>query len=112
MQVKTLKSGEMDYEHFRELVTANRARPAIVNVNCGTTVKGAVDDLDRVLAILQDCGYSEDRFYIHVDGALFGMMVCSATSRKCFWKAGHAETLPRFVLIAESLIKHAVLLHK
>ena len=77
VQVKTLKSGEMDYEHFRERVTANRARPAIVNVNCGTTVKGAVDDLDRVLAILQDCGYSEDRFYIHVDGALFGMMVCS-----------------------------------
>ena len=91
VQVKTLKSGEMDYEHFRELVTANRARPAIVNVNCGTTVKGAVDDLDRVLAILQDCGYSEDRFYIHVDGALFGMMVRLCTSRKCFWKTGHAD---------------------
>lgn len=75
MQVKTLQSGEIDYEHFRELITANRARPAIVNVNCGTTVKGAVDDLDRVLAILQECGYCEDRFYIHVDGALFGMMV-------------------------------------
>ena len=75
MQVKTLQSGEIDYEHFWELITANRARPAIVNVNCGTTVKGAVDDLDRVLAILQECGYSEDRFYIHVDGALFGMMV-------------------------------------
>ena len=75
MQVKTLQSGEIDYEHFQELITANRARPAIVNVNCGTTVKGAVDDLDRVLAILQECGYCEDRFYIHVDGALFGMMV-------------------------------------
>ena len=90
VQVKTLKSGEMDYEHFRERVTANRARPAIVNVNCGTTVKGAVDDLDRVLAILQDCGYSEDRFYIHVDGALFGMMVRSRSSCKCFWETGHA----------------------
>jgi histidine decarboxylase len=82
MQVKTLKSGEIDYDHFQELITANRARPAIVNVNCGTTVKGAVDDLDRVLAVLQECGYSEDRFYIHVDGALFGMMVnaCSLKS--------------------------------
>ena len=75
MQVKTLKSGEIDYDHFRELLISNRSRPAIVNVNCGTTVKGAVDDLDRVLEILRDCGYSEDRFYIHVDGALFGMMV-------------------------------------
>ena len=75
VQVKTLKSGEIDYDHFREVLVTNRARPAIVNVNCGTTVKGAVDDLDRVLQILRDCGYNEDRFYIHVDGALFGMMV-------------------------------------
>lgn len=75
VQVKTLKSGEIDYDHFRELLISNRAWPAIVNVNCGTTVKGAVDDLDKVLEILQECGYTEDRFYIHVDGALFGMMV-------------------------------------
>ncbi len=75
MQIKTLKSGEIDYEHFKEMLTINRSRPAIVNVNCGTTVKGAVDDLDRVVTILQECGYNEDRFYIHVDGALFGMMV-------------------------------------
>ncbi len=89
VQVKTLKSGEIDYDHFRELLFINKSRPAIVNVNCGTTVKGAVDDLDRVLEILRDCGYNEDRFYIHVDGALFGMMVsmhhlivpCSAGSR-------------------------------
>jgi len=75
VQIKTLKSGEIDYEHFKEMLTINRSRPAIVNVNCGTTVKGAVDDLDRVVTILQECGYNEDRFYIHVDGALFGMMV-------------------------------------
>ena len=38
-------------------------------------VRGAVDDLDRVLAILAKTGYAEDRFYIHCDGALFGLMV-------------------------------------
>ena len=80
----------MDYEHFKELVTANRARSAIVNVNCGTTVKGAVDDLDRVLAILQECGYSEDRFYIHVDGALFGMMVCLCSPCHCLRETARA----------------------
>ncbi len=37
-------------------------------------VRGAVDDLDRVLAILAKTGYAEDRFYIHCDGALFGLM--------------------------------------
>lgn len=38
-------------------------------------MKGAVDDLDLILQVLQRVGYSEDRFYIHVDGALFGLMM-------------------------------------
>jgi histidine decarboxylase len=53
VQVDTLPSGEIDYEHLRRELTVNKARPAILNVNIGTTVKGAVDDLDRVLAILK-----------------------------------------------------------
>jgi len=75
LQVDTLQSGEIDYEDLRSRLAANNARPAIINVNIGTTVKGAVDDLDRVLDILKDTGYTEDRFYIHCDGALFGMMM-------------------------------------
>ena len=38
-------------------------------------MKGAVDDLDLVLKTLEKLGYTEDRFYIHVDGALFGLMM-------------------------------------
>lgn len=38
-------------------------------------MKGAVDDLDLVLETLEKVGYNEDRFYIHVDGALFGLMM-------------------------------------
>ena len=41
-------------------------------------MQGAVDDLDRVLEVLKEQGYSEDRFFIHCDGALFGLMVCPA----------------------------------
>ncbi len=55
----------------------NSTKPAILNVNIGTTVRGAVDDLDKVLAALERTGYSEDRFFIHCDGALFGLMVRS-----------------------------------
>jgi histidine decarboxylase len=40
----------------------------------GTTVKGAVDDLDLVIKTLEDCSF-KDRFYIHCDGALFGLMM-------------------------------------
>ena len=51
-QVDTLSSGEIDYDDLKARLAANVSRPAIINVNIGTTVKGAVDDLDRVLDIL------------------------------------------------------------
>ena len=38
-QVDTLPTGEIDYDHFARLLQRNRAKPAIVNVNVGTTVK-------------------------------------------------------------------------
>lgn len=38
-------------------------------------MKGAVDDLDLVIQTLEECGYSHNRFYIHCDGALFGLMM-------------------------------------
>lgn len=75
MQAETLDNGEMDYDHLRKLLTKNSSKPAIINVNVGTTVKGAVDNLDTILSILSETGYKEDRFYIHCDGALFGLMV-------------------------------------
>jgi histidine decarboxylase len=75
VKVETLPTGEIDYDDFAAHLKANASRPAIINVNIGTTVKGAVDDLDRVLDILKATGYTEDRFYIHCDGALFGMMM-------------------------------------
>jgi glutamate/tyrosine decarboxylase-like PLP-dependent enzyme len=40
----------------------------------GTTVKGAVDDLDLVIKTLEENGF-KGRFYIHCDGALFGLMI-------------------------------------
>jgi hypothetical protein len=52
-QVGTLDSGEIDYEELRGHLVANASRPAIINVNIGTTVKGAVDDIDRILDILK-----------------------------------------------------------
>jgi histidine decarboxylase len=70
--VKSLENGEVDYDELAERVRANRDRPAILNLNIGTTMKGAVDNLDRVLEILHDC---KVEFYIHCDAALFGMIL-------------------------------------
>ncbi|GIL91077.1 hypothetical protein Vretifemale_18759 [Volvox reticuliferus] len=74
-KIPTLESGEIDYDELKDALIANQGKPAILNLNIGTTVKGAVDDLDHVLDMLKEAGYNEDRFFIHCDGALFGMMM-------------------------------------
>ncbi|KAJ4756713.1 Histidine decarboxylase [Rhynchospora pubera] len=74
VKVETLISGEIDCVDFEKKLLQNKDKPAIINVNIGTTVKGAVDDLDLVIKTLEDCGF-KDRFYIHCDGALFGLMM-------------------------------------
>ncbi|GJR35005.1 serine decarboxylase-like protein [Tanacetum coccineum] len=74
-KVNTLISGEIDCEDFKAKLFLHKDKPAIINVNIGTTMKGAVDDLDLVIKTLEESGFSHDRFYIHCDGALFGLMM-------------------------------------
>ncbi|KAL2894216.1 Serine decarboxylase [Bienertia sinuspersici] len=75
VKIETLSSGEVDCADFRAKLLQNKNKPAIINVNIGTTVKGAVDDLDLVILTLEECGFPHNRFYIHCDGALFGLML-------------------------------------
>ncbi|KAM1135891.1 serine decarboxylase-like [Malus sylvestris] len=74
-KIDCLISGEIDCADFKTKLLAHQDKPAIINVNIGTTVKGAVDDLDLVIKTLEECGFKQDRFYIHCDGALFGLMM-------------------------------------
>ncbi|MQL86212.1 hypothetical protein Taro_018743 [Colocasia esculenta] len=74
VKVGTLVTGEIDCADFEKKLLENKEKAAIINVNIGTTVKGAVDDLDLVIKTLENCGF-KDRFYIHCDGALFGLMM-------------------------------------
>ncbi|GMH21584.1 hypothetical protein Nepgr_023426 [Nepenthes gracilis] len=75
IEIMTLVSGEMDCADFKVKLLHNKGKPAIINVTIGTTVKGAVDDLDMVIQTLEESGFSHDQFYIHCDGALFGIMM-------------------------------------
>ncbi len=52
-QIPTLETGEINYDDLKAALVKNAGKPAILNVNIGTTVKGAVDDLDRVLEVLK-----------------------------------------------------------
>ncbi|KAK7343726.1 hypothetical protein VNO77_12716 [Canavalia gladiata] len=75
VKVRTLVSGEIDCSDLKALLLAHKDHPAIINLNIGTTMKGAIDDIDLVFKTLDESGFSRDRFYIHCDGALFGMML-------------------------------------
>ncbi|KAJ8419357.1 LOW QUALITY PROTEIN: hypothetical protein Cgig2_006990 [Carnegiea gigantea] len=75
IKIETLMSGEIDCTDFKAKLLQNKDKPAIVNVNIGTTFKGAIDDLDLVIQTLAECGFSRNQFYIHCDGALFGIML-------------------------------------
>jgi histidine decarboxylase len=71
--VAAQQSGEMNYEDLTRLVARHRARPLLLALSIGTTLKGAIDDVERVLAILRK--HEVERFYIHCDAALLGMML-------------------------------------
>jgi histidine decarboxylase len=73
--IPTLPMGEIDYDELRDALAKNKGRSAIINCNIGTTVKGAVDNLDRILDVLAETGYEREDFHIHCDGALFAMMM-------------------------------------
>lgn len=73
--IKASPSGEMNYQHLEAEIKKNIDRPVIINCNIGTTVKGAVDSLDRILEVLHRLNIPRERFYIHCDGALFAMML-------------------------------------
>ncbi|XP_057451503.1 serine decarboxylase 1-like [Lotus japonicus] len=75
VKVNTLVSGEIDCANLKALLLSHKDKPAIINLNIGTTMKGAIDDIDLVIQTLEESGFPHDRFYIHCDGALSGIML-------------------------------------
>jgi histidine decarboxylase len=71
-KVKSLPNGEIDYDKLEEAIKANRGRPVILNLNIGTTMKGATDDPRKVVDILQRNNITN--YHIHCDAALHGML--------------------------------------
>ena len=73
MMIKSQPNGEIDYDDLFETIRINRDVPVIFLANIGTTMKGAIDDVDRVRGILNDLSVSNS--YIHADAALSGMIL-------------------------------------
>ena len=73
IMIKSRDDGEIDYEDLRETIRIHRDAPVIFMANIGSTMKGAVDDVQKVRGILDDLAITNA--YIHADAALSGMIL-------------------------------------
>ncbi len=73
IMVKSQCHGEIDYQDLAETIRIHRDIPAIIFANIGTTMTGAVDNLDKIKQIINDLAIT--RYYIHCDAALSGMIL-------------------------------------
>ena len=75
--IDTTANGEINYDILDERIGhyAGEGRDIILNCNLGTTVRGAVDDVDRIISLLAKHNVNRENFHIHCDGALFGLMM-------------------------------------
>ena len=73
VMIRSQPNGQMDYEDLRQSLRVNPQAPAIIVANIGTTMKGAIDDLRDIRAILKELDIQHS--YIHADAALSGMIL-------------------------------------
>jgi histidine decarboxylase len=73
IMIRSLPDGRIDLDDLRETIKIHRDVPPIIFANIGTTMKGAVDELDGIRQILDDLAMPQH--YIHADAALSGMVL-------------------------------------
>lgn len=80
-EIQANEKEEMDLENFREIINKHVQeyphRNIIVSANFGTTFYGAIDNIKGIKSILDEITNKGEisNFTIHVDGALFGIMM-------------------------------------
>ena len=73
VMIKRQEDGEIDYEDLHGMLQVHRDRPAVIIATIGTTMHGAVDNIERIRGILRDLNVVDS--YIHADAALSGMIL-------------------------------------
>ncbi|MER9852045.1 histidine decarboxylase [Mesorhizobium sp. M0106] len=68
-------SGAIRQDVLREVAHTNRHRGIILALTCGTTMKGAHDDIGACISVLDQVGIDPSRRFVHVDGALNAMVL-------------------------------------
>ena len=73
--VDSLPNGEIDYDDLMRCITKSGDQHPIIFANLGSTMKGAVDDIKKIQALMAASGFAREDYYIHGDAALAGMIL-------------------------------------
>lgn len=73
--VESQPNGEMDYDDLMKKIAIDGEANPIIFANIGSTVRGAIDNIDEIQQRLQSYGINREEFYLHADAALSGMIL-------------------------------------
>lgn len=93
-EIKSQANGEMNYDDFKTKLESYKGNSAqnnsaalinpIVFNTIGTTLTGAVDNITEVQIILNSLGYTKEKYHIHADAALSGLILPYVSSPQAF----------------------------
>ncbi|WP_417552107.1 histidine decarboxylase [Marinomonas fungiae] len=73
--IKTTPTGEIDINDLIDNIESNNEKQPIIFANIGTTMSGAVDNIEEIQKRLGHLGIDRNDFYLHADAALSGMIL-------------------------------------
>jgi histidine decarboxylase len=73
--VRCLRDGAILLPDLDKVLHGLGSRPVVLALTCGTTMKGAHDDIAGAIAAANRAGYGPERRFVHVDGALNAMVL-------------------------------------
>lgn len=73
--LRSTPQGDLDLAALAEKLDTLKGRPVILVLICGTSIKGAHDDIVGAIHLPDAAGYGKDSRYVHVDGLLNAMVL-------------------------------------
>lgn len=73
--VDAQENGEIEYFDLEKKIGQHPESPPIIFANIGTTMVGAVDNLDKIKASLNKMGFDRSQYYLHADAAFHGLIL-------------------------------------